>query len=454
MEEISISNAIKITSGTCKYQNLLLFACGLLLFACSVSINSLPLMFSPLYGDSNATTSFQLIESREWLRRHLPKQFYIGIVFSAIPGSLLIDKFGRKSIIRSFTPYYLVLCIFSPLSVSRNFLGSALLMQGIMFFVLVSAALMLVTESVYLKFKSLYLLCLAMCYVLGHLYCNLMFLLGVNWRVTYGSSFFFGLLSYYLLSKTQESAEWVLSTGRTLEVKEIIKAISIINNTSTLGEKIIVANNPPNSSTYQLLRKHKQKCIIFSILWLCLIMSCTAVYYSPVKLSDNIYNNYLSYFTIHIASLLVIWLLKNQQNCIKILFSVLLLSRVGLILLSLCDPLITNYWLSSSLIIIVRLSLDIEMFYIANLTLQVFGADMRGLGFGLCITFGAIGGFLVFGYPSYSYIIGAHVDVCAGIFSFLSLFVSLFIGRNRKWKKKLREIGGGRKEFMLLEMKS
>jgi hypothetical protein len=79
---------------------------------------------------------------------------------------------------------------------------------------------------------------------------------------------------------------------------------------------------------------------------------------------------------------------------------------------------------------------------------------MRGLGFGLCITFGAVGGFLVFGYPWYSYIIGIHVDVCAGIFSFLSLFVSLFIRSHRMWMNALREIEGDTKEFMLLEIKS
>lgn len=451
MEKLSVSKALETTSGTQKYQFLLLMISGLTAFACSIVLFSLPFMFSSIYGDPNATTSFNIIEGKDHSRFLLINQFYIGIFLSTIPSSLFIEKIGRAATLKFFIPYFIVFSLISSFAITYRLLFFTILSSGFVFYSLMTSSLILLSESLPHKSLPIFILIIGLCYVLGQLYTSLMYIFRINWRITFGSSGLIGFLANYYAQKILESPEWVYSKNKVSEAEKIFMAISAVNNVGVFKNRLI-EKNADSMIFADLWRENRRLILLCCVLWMNLIMGYMVVCLYPVGLSEDIYKNALLYFLVHSVAIGMIWMLRFIRNNVFVLIPFIVLSRIGVLLLSLCDESETEFWKIGCLIAVVRVFLDIEMFYIGKLTLEGFCVEIRSFGFGLCSAFGSVGGFFVLGYPLYSSNIGVEVENFVGILGLSSILAWIFSAGIMKSKEKIVKRSDEKNEFLLYEI--
>ncbi|OMJ71558.1 hypothetical protein SteCoe_30198 [Stentor coeruleus] len=439
MEKVSVSKALETTSGTQKYQFSILIISILSSFACSITIFSLPFMFSSIHGDPNATTSFEIIDDKDHTRFLLINQFYIGILLSIIPSSLFLDKFGRAAILKFIIPYFIALSLISSLALTYRILFFTLLLLGFVFYTLMISSLILLSESIPYKSIPMFLLLISLSYVLGQLYTSLMYICKINWRITLGSSGLIGFLTNYYAQKILESPEWVYLKNHIPEAEKIFMAISAVNNVGVFKHRLIEKNNITSFANYW--RMNKRLIILSCILWINAIMGYMIVCLYPIGLNDDIYINALFYFLAHVVAIGIILILSFIRNRIFVLIPFIVLSRIGILLLGLCDESETEFWKIGFLIVVVRVCLDIEIYYIGKIILEEFCVEIRSFGLGLCLAFGVVGGFFVLEYPLYSSYIG--------ILGFSSILAWVFTASIRKSKENEEKI-----ENLLFEIES
>lgn len=399
MQEISISEAIEITSGTLKYQYYTTAILGLCQFTFSIYILGLPYMLSQNTDLSISSDFLNFSNDQKYLKEIIIDVYFIGITLGSILFSWLADKYGRKKVLKIATLFYSLFSFIISIALSINVLVICSFFLGFFFQNVLSITFIILTEVLPINSRVVLSSLLMSCWSLGLIYNSLMYLYEVSWRYNLMIISFMLLLCYKLFDFIYESPRNLLLCNNPEKALKVLNKISICNGKGPFTHNIIdldITPNTKNASQSSYLALFNKNLIITTLIlfvyWFNTILIYYGLIFTSVAIVSNPYINGIIIAFMEIISMIFTSLFGNRFKRKNVVFLSMLIARSGLYLIS-----AFSYFSPDSAIVIIpfaiaKLGLSFEFYYLYLCTGELYPTYCRSVAFGLCGIVGRFGG--------------------------------------------------------------
>ena len=322
-QAVNIDEAINITSGNRKYQQLMLFVLGL--GSCSMS----PLFLSSEFFiptsnelkhlDSSAIHDFE-IEQVYNEQNILFKEFlFTGVILGSLIVPWLADRLGRKKMIKNSCVIGAVSLVVAALSTTINMLYIAGLMVGFSSIGLHLISIILVVECLDFKKRAFYFVIYPICWSLYTASAITLSFFELYWR--YNLLIYAGLLlvEFFLLNYLHESPRFLLANAVNIE-----KCTNVMNSISRMNGEgdflyTLKSENIKRKFTRSIKDVFANRMIIIKILAACTAWMCIfRGYYANIFI---IFSSRAHFYLMHIGTQII--------YALSSLFSVYLINNYG-----------------------------------------------------------------------------------------------------------------------------
>ena len=302
LTQVSIDEAINVTSGTRKYQKLMVLICMLgpltispIIMCSYIYINQAFKKSSPegwLIGgyDKNSWE----IQNGEVLFRQL---FFGGLIIGCLILPPLADIYGRKKVMKNYFVLaggFVVLAAFSTnftvLCVAAAFLGALYVAAN-------SIAFVLCLESLDLLYRNQYLGIYQIMWYVASALVTAIYWSGLNWRYVILLSAGVLYLEIYLLKYVQESPRYLLSNAGSVQACEnVLNKIARINGENGFDYTLRSEYNGEQEglSRRNSIRSKRNivKILVCGLMWFSVVFGYYSMVFMPPNKSTDVFEEY------------------------------------------------------------------------------------------------------------------------------------------------------------------
>ena len=233
MMEVNIDEAINITSGTRKYQKIMVLIMVLMPFSVSPLIMC-SRFFLPQSSDfwfrNSASDEFNLLPKDSNQVIAFRTCYFSGVIVACLILPWLADKYGRKLVIKRYLIVGTISTVILALSINMIMMCIAGFFIGGIFVVANVSGFVLCMECLDFKYRNYYIGYFQITWPLGSAFFTVLYWAGLYWRYNILISAGILLLALYLLAYVAESLRFLLTNiGNIEECYKIINKISQIN---------------------------------------------------------------------------------------------------------------------------------------------------------------------------------------------------------------------------------
>ena len=300
-EEVSIEEAINITSGTLKYQKMLVLIHMLGTTAVMPLLICVPVILPQISKDCTFSScsdydTIGFLNIEDTLSLLFRISCNSGTIVGLILTSILADRYGRKEIIKNS-------CILGAFALTATAFSNSPIMLclgmfaiGILFSGIVQIGFILCSEVVNYKQRNLYLSMFFINICLSSAVFSALYSISNIWRYLILGAAVLVLVQAFLMRYIYESPRYLVTNKVDIEAAiSVLKKISLINGEGDFRYSIISENfNKKASRSINAICS--SKLIVLKItgsisVWLCVLFAFYSfIFYKPAIFDNNSYN--------------------------------------------------------------------------------------------------------------------------------------------------------------------
>ncbi|OMJ71557.1 hypothetical protein SteCoe_30197 [Stentor coeruleus] len=446
MEDITVGEAIEITSGNMKYQYRIVGIFSLCHFSYSSYALGLAFMLSSNRSNNNATKFFDLYDEREYLQKIIISCYFMAIPIGALLFSWISDKYGRKKILEFTIFIYTIGSAMATIATSVKMLAVASFIMGFFAQNGLSGTYVILTEISPVKSRVILSSILFSSWSSGLIYSSLLYYFNINWRLNLCFLTVVVMAFYFLMAFVYESPRCLLTKNDVKQVQSVFEKISKINGKENF-DYTLIHYKPFIQRSYSYLKliskTNIKKTIIASLLWFNMNLIYYAILFINVSIDDNQYFNGFIMGCVEIVSMIFTGFIGNKFNRRALLFFSALLARVALVMIFIWKMMYGNSFMLVLFFAFSKIGVTFEYYSITLSTVESFPTTYRAMAGGFFNFVGRCGGLASSNLVYFAEALGISSTLFTVVISSFSIIGIYFMKETRN--SVLKEMSDGEK---------